>query len=122
MKFTQGEALHLTLRACRKETGGSFCPGAGGDRPQSSAERVGIVRGIRDAGYAFGLVRNHPYRDGNKRIGFLAMVTFLGLNGHAFAATDEEVVTQFVALAAGDVPEEALATWIRRRSKPDAGR
>lgn len=73
------------------------------------------------AGYAFGLVRNHPYRDGNKRIGFLAMVTFLGLNGHAFAATDEEVVTQFVALAAGDVPEEALATWIRRRSKPDAG-
>ena len=36
------------------------------------------------AAYAFGLVKNHPYRDGNKRIGFLAMVTFLGVNGYAF--------------------------------------
>ena len=36
------------------------------------------------AAYAFGLVKNHPYRDGNKRIGFLAMATFLGLNGHVW--------------------------------------
>jgi death-on-curing protein len=73
------------------------------------------------AAYAFGLVRNHPYRDGNKRIGFLAMVTFLGINGYAFEATDAEVVTQIVALAAGDVSEDQLATWIRnhsRRSRP----
>jgi len=73
------------------------------------------------AAYAFGLVRNHPYRDGNKRIGFLAMATFLGINGYAFEATDAEVVTQFVALAAGDVSEDQLADWIRnhsRRSRP----
>jgi death-on-curing protein len=73
------------------------------------------------AAYAFGLVRNHPYRDGNKRIGFLAMATFLGINGYAFEATDAEVVTQFVALAAGDVSEHQLADWIRnhsRRSRP----
>jgi death-on-curing protein len=69
------------------------------------------------AAYAFGLVKNHPYRDGNKRIGFLAMVTFLGVNGYAFEGTDEDVVTQFVALAAGKVSEDALATWIRSRSK-----
>jgi death-on-curing protein len=68
------------------------------------------------AAYAFGLVQNHPYRDGNKRIGFLAMVTFLGVNGHDFSATDAEVVTEFLALADGRVSEEALAEWIRRHS------
>lgn len=70
------------------------------------------------AAYAFGLVRNHPYRDGNKRIGFLAMVTFLGVNGYAFEGTDEDVVTQFVALAAGQMSEEDLSEWLRRRSNP----
>jgi death-on-curing protein len=69
------------------------------------------------AAYAFGLVRNHPYRDGNKRIGFLAMVTFLGINECALEATDVEVVTQFVALAAGAVSEDQLAEWIRGHSR-----
>lgn len=66
------------------------------------------------AAYAFGLVRNHPYNDGNKRIGFLAMVTFLHVNEQKFTAADEEVVTEFVALAEGAVEEEALADWVRR--------
>ena len=61
------------------------------------------------AAYAFGLVKNHPYRDGNKRIGFLAMVTFLGMNGHELEATDAEVVAEIVALADGSVSEESLA-------------
>ena len=52
--------------------------------------------------YAFGFVKNHPYRDGNKRIGFLAMVTFLGVNGHDLMATDAEVVAEIVALADGE--------------------
>jgi len=65
------------------------------------------------AGYALGLVKNHPYRDGNKRIGFLAMVTFLGINGHQFDATDAEVVSEIVALADGSVSEDALAAWVR---------
>lgn len=68
------------------------------------------------AAYAFGLVKNHPYRDGNKRIGLLAMVTFLELNGCSFRATDADVVTEFLALADGRVSEEALADWIRRHS------
>ena len=68
------------------------------------------------AAYAFGLVNNHPYRDGNKRIGFLAMVTFLGVNGHEFDASEAEVVTQILALADGRVSEEALAAWIRDHS------
>ena len=66
--------------------------------------------------YAFGLGRNHPYRDGNKRIGFLAMITFLGVNGHEFTATDAEVVAEFLSLAEGRVSEDALAEWIRQHS------
>ena len=65
------------------------------------------------AAYAFGLVKNHPSRDGNKRIGFLAMVTFLGINGHEFDATDAEVVAEIQALADGSVSEDSLAGWIR---------
>jgi death-on-curing protein len=67
------------------------------------------------AAYAFGLVRNHPYRDGNKRIGFLAMATFLGLNGHEVDATDTEVVAAMLALANGSVSEDDFADWIRKR-------
>jgi death-on-curing protein len=68
------------------------------------------------AAYAFGLARNHPYRDGNKRISFLAMVTFLGLNSWSFDATDAAVVTEFTALAAGTISEDHLADWIRAHS------
>ena len=53
---------------------------------------------------------------GVSNIGFLAMVTFLGMNGHDLTATDAEVVAEFLALADGRVSEEALAEWIRQRS------
>jgi death on curing protein len=65
------------------------------------------------ASYAFGLVKNHPYRDGNKRIGFLALVTFLGINGVDFDATEQDVVTGMVMLADGRLTEEQLAGWVR---------
>ena len=68
------------------------------------------------AAYAFGLVKNHPYRDGNKRIGFLAMATFLGLNGYELDATDAEVVAEIVSLADGSASEESLTDWIRGHS------
>jgi death-on-curing protein len=64
--------------------------------------------------YTFGLVKNHPYRDGNKRIGFLALVTFLGVNGCEFSAPQAEVVVEILGLADGQVSEEALVDWIRR--------
>ena len=67
------------------------------------------------AAYAFGLARNHPYRDGNKRIAFLALVTFLGINDREFDAPEAEVVTQIVSLAAGETSEAQLAAWIRSR-------
>lgn len=65
------------------------------------------------AAYGFALVKSHPYRDGNKRIGFLAIATFLGINGYNLTATDADVVTEMLALAAGHVSEEELARWIR---------
>ena len=71
---------------------------------------------MRAAAYAYGLVRNHPYRDGNKRIGFLTMVTFLGLNRYEFEATEADVVAEILVLAEGSVSEEMLADWIRQHS------
>jgi len=65
------------------------------------------------AAYGFGLVRNHPYRDGNKRIGFLAIVVFLGVNGYDLEATEDEVVRTILALADGGLTEAQLSRWIR---------
>ena len=71
---------------------------------------------LLSAAYGFGLVTNHPYRDGNKRIGFLALVTFLGINGVDLDATDAEVISELFALADGRVSEAELADWIREHS------
>jgi death-on-curing protein len=65
------------------------------------------------AACGFGLVRNHPYRDGNKRIGFLAVATFLGINDHELGITDEDIVTTMLALADGRLTEAQLTIWIR---------
>lgn len=67
------------------------------------------------AAYGFGISSNHPFRDGNKRVAFLAMVMFLGLNGHVLDAPEEEVVHVVRGLAAGDVSEEDLGSWVRKR-------
>jgi death on curing protein len=65
------------------------------------------------AAYGFGLARNHAFVDGNKRIAFLAMVTFLGLNNIDFVVPESEAVVMMQAIAAGEVEEEGLARWIR---------
>lgn len=67
------------------------------------------------AAYGYGLVRDHPYNDGNKRVGFVVMATFLGLNAYEFTASESDVVTTIVALASGSLDEETLADWIRTR-------
>ncbi len=78
------------------------------------------------AAYGFGLARNHPYSDGNKRVAFVAMAVFLGLNGLEFTAAETEVVTTMVALASGTLDEDALAEdsladWIRRHTQKRLG-
>ena len=70
------------------------------------------------ADYAFGIARNHPFRDGNKRVAFVAAVTFLGLNGLDFVAPEDEVVERMLALASGDLDEDQVADWIRSRVQP----
>jgi death-on-curing protein len=66
------------------------------------------------ATYGYGLARNHPYHDGNKRVAFLAMVTFLGLNGYDLVASEADVVAVVLELAAGDLSEPVLAKWLRQ--------
>ena len=68
------------------------------------------------AAYGFGLSSYHPYVDGNKRVAFVAMAVFLGLNGLEFTAEESDVVTTMVALASGTLDEPALADWIRSHS------
>ena len=65
------------------------------------------------AAYAFGLVRNHPFVDGNKRIGFTAAVLFLELNGHRFSASEAEATIKTFALAARDLDESGYAAWLK---------
>lgn len=65
------------------------------------------------ASYAFGIARNHPFVDGNKRTAAVVSETFLLLNGGHLQATDAEVVVAFVALAAGELSEEELTAWFR---------
>lgn len=65
------------------------------------------------AAYAYGLVRNHAFVDGNKRIAFIAMVVFLRKNGVAFAPDPAHATAIILELAAGNVSEDSLARWIR---------
>lgn len=64
------------------------------------------------AAYAAGIVRNHPFLDGNKRAGFMAAYVFLEANGMTFAAVEEMVVMRTLGLAAGEVDEAAYAAWL----------
>ena len=73
---------------------------------------------ILAAAYGFGIVKNHPYRDGNKRIAFIAMVVFLGLNGQEFTASEADVVTTMLAAADNRCSEEELAAWVRSNMIP----
>jgi death-on-curing protein len=70
----------------------------------------------RAACYAFGLVKNHPFLDGNKRIGFAAAVLFLELNGRRFNAAEVEVVLRTLALAAGEMSESSYSEWMKTNS------
>jgi death-on-curing protein len=65
------------------------------------------------AAYGWGLVTSHPYRDGNKRVAFLAMAIFVGLNGFEIEASPEEVVTTMFATAASQLTEAQLRDWVQ---------
>ena len=68
------------------------------------------------AAYSHGIVKNHPFLDGNKRTGFMSAYIFLGVNGLSLQAPEEEAVLETLALAAGETSEEAYAAWLERTS------
>jgi death-on-curing protein len=70
------------------------------------------------AAYAFGLAKNHPFIDGNKRAGFLGAGLFLRLNGYRLTATQQDATLTMLALAASDISEAAYADWLRTHAKP----
>ena len=73
------------------------------------------------AAYAFGLARNHPFIDGNKRIALIAAFTFLELNGWEVQAEETAAVLVFIDLAAGKLDERQLAVWLEGNSAASSG-
>ena len=70
------------------------------------------------ASYAYGIARNHPFVDGNKRTAAVVSETFLMLNGYRLACDDVALVVTFLSLAAGDLSVEALGDWFRSHLQP----
>lgn len=73
------------------------------------------------AAYAYGIARNHPFFDGNKRVTLISAFLFLELNGWRVEATEEEAVITFLALAAGKLSERKLAAWLKANSRRQRG-
>ncbi len=69
------------------------------------------------ASYGYGIVKNHPFIDGNKRTGFIVAVTFLELNGLRFGANEVDATVRTLALAAGEMSEAAYSAWLKANSK-----
>jgi death-on-curing protein len=69
------------------------------------------------ASYGFGIVKNHPFVDGNKRTGFTVAVLFVELNGFRFVATEADATIQTLALAAGELGEAEYAAWLKASSR-----
>ncbi len=81
--------------------------------PASSIERLA-------AAYAFGLARDHPFVDGNKRIAFAVMAAFLKANGRELDVPEIEATRVMLELAAGELTEADFTAWLARNTRPDA--
>ena len=72
------------------------------------------------AAYAYGIARNHPFVDGNKRTAAVACELFLELNGYLLVATDPDMYPVFYGLAAGEISEEELTIWLREHARSES--
>ena len=88
-------------------------------RPQATFGGEDLYRDTeaKAAALMHSLVANHPFLDGNKRLGALVAELFLGANGVQLRASDEELAAVTLAVARGEVSAEALAIWLRQRSR-----
>lgn len=108
-------AIHDEQLAVHGGAGGLRDPGlleSALSRPRNKWEYESAGLPELAAAYAFSIVRNHPFVDGNKRTALLAIYTFLGLNRIDFVVPEAEAATMILSLAAGEVSEESLARWI----------
>lgn len=87
-------------------------------RPQNLAVYGKPDAAALSAAYGFGIARNHPFVDGNKRTAFVAVELFLDLNGYDLLADDADCVVTMLRLAAGELSEEAFAAWVRQHGEP----
>jgi death-on-curing protein len=87
-------------------------------RPQNLAAYEEPNAARLAASYAFGIAKNHPFIDGNKRTALVALEAFLALNGFSLEASDADCVVAILRLAEGDLDEAALADWIRKHAQP----
>ncbi len=71
------------------------------------------------AAYAYGIARNHPVVDGNKRTSAVACETFLDLNGYTLTARDADLYPVFLALAGGEMDEDSFTNWLRDYARPN---
>jgi death on curing protein len=85
-------------------------------RPQQLAHYGDADIAALAAAYGFGLAKNHPFVDGNKRVAFVVTETFLLLNGVELVADDADCVTMMLNLASGEIGEEHFADWIRKNT------
>lgn len=82
-------------------------------RPQNKWAYGETDLAVLAAAYAYGLARNHPFVDGNKRAAFMCMMVFLRKNGVDFSPDGSQATVAMVSLASGEIDEDGLARWIR---------
>jgi len=88
------------------------------DRPRNKFAYGETDHATLAAAYGFGIARNHPFIDGNKRTALASMIVFLNINGLALAAPQEMAAAIVLALAAGEIGEDVLTHWIADHIKP----
>ena len=84
-------------------------------RPQTLAAYQRLDAAAIAAAYAFGIIRNHGFADGNKRTGWIAARLFLADNGFRLTFDKQDAVRTMEAVAASEMPEDLLADWLRRQ-------
>jgi death on curing protein len=89
-------------------------------RPENKAQYEKPDVADLAAAYAYGIAKNHPFVDGNKRTALVVAEVFLQLNGRELIASDEDCLLTILSLAAGDIDEGALSKWFRQRQQPIA--
>lgn len=87
-------------------------------RPEQLAHYGSLDVADLAASYGYGISRNHPFIDGNKRTALVAVELFLALNGFELMADDAECVVNMLSVAAGDIDEATFGEWIRSHIQP----